>query len=417
MDTVIQEKKKIKGKHIQIIGVVAIVIAGISYLMLSVSGSSKIIIDKNKLQISEVKQEKFHDYINSKGKVQPKQTIYLDAVEGGRVKEIVAEEGSKVMKGEVIIELENNELYQQILNSEVALAEKENYLRNTRISFRNDMIQSKKNMLDSDYQLKRAKRNYEQQHRLLIKGLVPEEDFIKAKEDYEYQESMLEINWLKLKNDSLLQVTTMQTLEEDLIKMRETLKLVRSRLDHLKVKATTNAHLGTLNAEIGQSIQQGQHLGILYDLSDAKIIADIDERYISKVKKGLKAVFQYQNQNYSLIIDRVYPEVKDAVFKVELQFENEKPKALRTGQTTYVKINLDDPVDALTIKKGNFYSETAGRWVYVVSEDGTYAEKREIRIGAQNASKYQITKGLKAGEKVIISKYEQLGGYDKVVFE
>ncbi|NLR92809.1 efflux RND transporter periplasmic adaptor subunit [Flammeovirga agarivorans] len=417
MDTVIQEKKKIKGKYFQWLGFIASAFVLIAYLIISINDTSTIVIGKNKLQISEVKQEKFHDYINSKGKVQPKQTIYLDAVEGGRVKEIIAKEGSKVNKGEVIIELENNELYQQILNSEVALAEKENYLRNTRISFRNDMIQSKKNLLDSDYQLKRAKRNYEQQKRLLTKGLVPEEDFIKAKEDYEYQESMLEINWMKLKNDSLLQVTTMQTLEEDLVKMRETLKLVRSRLEHLKVTASTEAHLGNLDAEIGQSIQKGQHLGILYDLSDAKIIADIDERYITKVKKGLKGTFQYQNKNYSLVVDRVYPEVNDAVFKVELLFDHDKPLDLRTGQTTYVKLDLDDPVDALTIKKGNFYSETAGRWVYVISKDGTYAQKREIKIGAQNTSKYQIIRGLKAGEKVIISKYDQLGGYDKVVFK
>lgn len=417
MDTIIKKKKLPFHKYIGLISTAVFMMTLIVYTIWSYNAPSEISISKNKLQIATVEKGLFHDYINIKGKVHPHQTIYLDAVERGRVKKIVAQEGSFIQQGDVVIELENNELYQQILNSEVALAEKENYLRNTKINFRNDLIQSQKNVIESEYQLKRTERNYKQQERLLEKGLIAEEEYIKAKEDYFYQNELQKINKLKAENDKLLQETTMQTLEEDLMKMRTTLALVQSRLDHLLIKAPYSAYLGNIEAEIGQSIQQGQHLGILYDLSEVKIIAEIDERYITKVKKGLKASYKYQNHIYSLVVERIYPEVKEGLFKVELKFEEEKPENLHSGQTTQARLNLGNPKNALMLNKGNFYGETAGQWVYVLAEDGKTAQKRNIKIGDQNIHKYEILKGLKAGEKVVISQYNLLGDYDQIVFE
>ncbi|WP_044206064.1 efflux RND transporter periplasmic adaptor subunit [Flammeovirga sp. OC4] len=417
MDTIIKKKKSTFHQYIGYISTGIFILTIILYGISAFNAPSEISISKNKLQIAEVTNGLFHDYINIKGKIQPHQTIYLDAVERGRVKEIVAQEGSFINEGDIIIALENNELYQQILNSEVALAEKENYLRNTKINFRNDLIQSQKNLVESEYQLKRTERNYKQQERLLEKGLVAEEEYIKAKEDFLFQKEMLKINKMKAENDKLLQETTMQTLEEDLVKMRATLELVQSRLEHLEIKAPSSAYLGNIKAEIGQSIQQGQHLGVLYDLSEVKVIAEIDERYITKVKKGLKASYQFQNQNYDLVLQRIYPEVKESLFKVELIFEKEKPENLHSGQTTNARLSLGNPKESLLLNKGNFYSETAGQWVYVLSEDGKTAQKRKIKIGDQNIHKYEILDGLKAGEKVVISQYNLLGDYDQIVFE
>jgi HlyD family secretion protein len=413
MDRVIEKRKGIKKKHIYIaFGTLALLF--LLYQIIWADHSSVMRVEKEKLSISTVESGMFNDYITIIGRVEPISTIYLDAIEGGRVAEKIIEEGAMVEKGDVILKLENRQLYQTILNSEASLAEKENYLRNTRISFEAEMIQSKKSLLDNQFRLQRKKRNYEQSRMLYDEKLIPREEYLQAKEDFEYEEGLLEINQLKARNDSIMLMTNMKTLDTDLMKMRQMLGLVRERLDNLEVKAPVDGQLGMLDAEIGQSVSQGQRIGLVHVLSDYKIKANVDEHYIDKVRRELPAAFDRNGEDYKLHVKKVYPEVRDGQFEIDLVFDDSRPDNIRTGQTYHLRLQLGQPTQSILIPRGGFFQSTGGRWVFVLNEEGTAAYKREIKIGKQNPRHYEVIEGLEPGEKVITSGYEMFGDNERL---
>lgn len=416
MDKVIEKKKGLRPKHF----IWAAVTLAFGFLLFKIilSGSvSTFRTEKDKLTLSTVEEGQFNDYITVIGRVEPITTIYLDAIEGGQVEERFIEEGTMLKKGDVILRLENRQLYQTILNSEAALAEKENYLRNTRISFETELIQSRKNILDSYYRLVRNKRFYEQNKELYEEQLISREDYLQAKEDFEYESSMLDLNKLKAKNDSTIRITSMQTLEGDLAKMRQMLILVRERLDNLNVKAPVDGQLGMLDAEIGQRINEGQRIGQINVLDNFKIVALIDEHYIDRVVRELPAALDRNGTNYDLYVRKVYPEVRSGQFEIDLVFNDTTPDNIRTGQTYHIKLELGESAKAILLARGGFFQSTGGQWVYVLNENGTEATKRNIRIGKQNPLYYEVLEGLNPGETVITSGYEIFGTNDRIVFK
>jgi HlyD family secretion protein len=416
MDKLIEKKKGFQKKHIfWALGLLAVV-----FLILKLAfgdHSSVLRVDKDKLTISVVEEGIFNDYITVIGQVEPITTIFLDAVEGGTVEELFIEEGSMVKKGDVILKLENRQLYQTILNSEAALAEKENYLRNTRISFESELIQSKRNILDSEYKVIRKKRAFTQNENLYKEELISKEDYLQAKEDYEYELNLMTINKLKSRNDSILRATSMLTLEKDLGKMRQMLDLVHERLADLNVKAPVDGQLGMLDAEIGQSINSGQRIGQINVLNNFKVSAQIDEHYIDRVLRGLTATLDRNETNFNLTVKKVYPDVREGQFKIDLVFEGKKPDNIRTGQTYHVKLQLGEAQKALMVPRGGFFQNTGGQWIFVLNDDGSEAVKRPIKIGKQNPQYYEVLEGLQSGEKVITSGYEIFGTNDKIIFK
>ncbi len=416
MDKVIEKKKGIQKKHIYWgAGILLIV-----FLVLKIvfgDHTSVFRAEKDQLIISNVEDGIFNDYITVIGQVEPITTIFLDAIEGGTVEERFIEEGAMVKKGDVILRLGNRQLYQTILNSEAALAEKENYLRSTRISFETELIQSKRNILDSEFKVTRKKRTYQQYETLYKEELISKEEFLQSKEDYEYEVHLLTINKLKAKNDSLLRSTSMITLENDLGKMRQMLNLVHERLGDLNVKAPVDGQLGMLDAEIGQSINSGQRIGQINVLENFKVNAKIDEHYIDRVVRGLPATLDRNGTIFNLVVKKVYPDVREAQFKIDLVFEGSKPENVRTGQTYHVKLELGESGKALMIPRGGFFQSTGGQWIFVLNEAGTEAVKRSIKIGKQNPQYYEVLEGLKAGEKVITSGYEVFGTNEKILMK
>ncbi|MEI6142175.1 MAG: HlyD family efflux transporter periplasmic adaptor subunit [Mariniphaga sp.] len=415
MDKVIEKKKGIQKKHI-FWGLGVLVVGFLIFQVIFGDHTSTFRAEKDKLTISTVEDGMFNDYITVIGQVEPITTIFLDAIEGGTVEERLIEEGSMVKKGDVILRLENRQLYQTILNSEAALAEKENYLRSTRISFESELIQSKRNILDSEYKMTRKKRSFEQLETLFKEALISKEDYMQAKEDYEYEKNLLTINRLKAKNDSMLRATSMITLESDLGKMREMLDLVHQRLDDLNVKATVDGQLGMLDAEVGQSINGGQRIGQINVLNNFKVSAKIDEHYIDRVIHGLAASLDRNGTNFNLTVKKVYPDVREGQFKIDLVFEGMSPENVRTGQTYHVKLQLGESQKALMIARGGFFQSTGGQWVFVLNPTGAEAVKRPIKIGKQNPQYYEVLEGLNVGEKVITSGYEMFGTNERITF-
>ena len=416
MDKLLDKKKGIQKKHI-FWGIGVLFVIFLIFLIVLEDRTSTFRTDEDRLTISTVEDGMFNDYITVIGKVEPISTIFLDAVEGGTVKELLIEEGSMVKKGDVILRLENKQLYQTILNSEAALAEKENYLRNTRISFESELIQSKRNILDSDYRVTRKKRAYQQYESLYKDELISKEEYLQAKEDYEYELNLLTINKLKAKSDSVLTSTSMLTLVSDLKTMRQMLDLVHERLGDLNVKAPVDGQLGMLEAEIGQSINGGQRIGQLNVLHDYKINAQIDEHYIDRVNRGLTASLERNRNIFNLFVKKVYPDVRDGRFRIDLVFKKQKPDNIRTGQTYHVKLQLGESQKALMVPRGAFFQSTGGEWIFVLNDTGTEAIKRHIKIGRQNPQYYEVLEGLKVGEKVISSGYENFGTNEKLILK
>lgn len=403
-------------KHIPyIIG--SVLVIALALFVAIQNHKSSLNVELDKITIETVTKGEFDDYITVIGQVEPITTIYLDALEGGRVVERYIEEGEMVKKGDVILKLENRELYQTILISETSLAEKENYLRTARINFEVDRIQSKRNLLENKLQLSKATRKFEQNKKLFENQLIAKEEYLQAEEDYMYQKELLEINKQKAVSDSLIKVKDIVQLEADMLKMRKALMYVQERLDNLLVKASIDGQLGMLNAEIGQQLGQGTSLGQINVLSGYKVQALIDEHYIDRIMPDLTASLNRQDKEFNMRVRKVYPEVRQGQFKIELVFTDSIPENMRTGQTYHIKLRMGEPAEAILVPQGAFYQSTGGQWIYVLDKSGKTALKRNIKIGSKNPTYFEVLEGLQPGEKVITSGYELFGDNDRLILK
>lgn len=416
MDIQIEQKKGLKKKHYGYI-LLGVFVLFMIWKLIDKTSTNTFRTEKSKLTISTVSQGKFDDYVTINGIVSPIATVYMDAYEGGRVLEKLIEEGAMVKKGDIILKLENRGLYEQILASENNLALKQNDLRTTKINFDSRQIDGKKELAQSEFELVQSKRAYEQNKSLFEEELIAKEDYLKAKENYELSKKRNEIIILQTEQDKKLRNTTLQELDADLQRMRKTLSMVYERIDQLNVRATSDGQLGFLDAEIGQNISQGQRIGQINVLTDFKIEAEIDEHYIDRVKRDLNATLERNNTNYSLRLRKVYPEVRNGRFKIDLVFTGEKPETIRAGQSYNIKLQLGASNDALLLSKGGFYQSTGGQYVFVTDENKETAYKRNIQIGKQNSRYFEILEGLQSGESVITSSYDSFGNAEKIILK
>ncbi|MFW5699657.1 MAG: efflux RND transporter periplasmic adaptor subunit [Bacteroidota bacterium] len=416
MDRKIVDKRLIKPRHMKIgVGVILFVLMVIFITFRNPVSTYR--IDKDKVSISSVQQGEFKDYISETGQVVPISTVYLDAIEGGRVERIVIEEGAMVNQGDVILELSNHNLNLTILDSEAQLAEKSNFLREVRISMEQQKLVIEQSLLQTQYELKTKKRKYLQNKQLYADGFIAKEEYILAEENYQMARDFRELMVQRKAQDSLFREIQVAQLETSLENMQKNLSMVNKRIEHLKVKAPVDGQLGLLDAELGQSVNIGQRLGQINVLSAVKIRAEIDEHYIDRVRTGLKAYFERNTDTFALKIKKVYPEVRDGQFIVDMVFEDEVPDNIRIGQSHYVKLELGQPRQSLLLSKGGFYQSSGGQWVYVLDPTGEFALRREVQIGRQNPQYYEVLEGLNAGEKVIVSNYDMFGDNERVVFK
>ncbi len=378
--------------------------------------SSTLRVNSDTLSMGKVTRGEFNDYIRVTGQVQPMTTIQISPLEGGVVQEIVSEEGSKVQKGDVIVILSNDALDLQILNAEADLAEKENILRNTMISMEQQKLSVHQDMLQLRVEVRRAKRAYDSAKELYNEKLISKEEWLKAEEDYMLANDKLDLVTNRAKQDSLYRSVEIEQMNESLNNMRRNMLMIRKRKDNLTVRAAIDGELGLLDVVLGQNIAAGTKVGQINNLDNYKVESQIDEHYIDRVVAGLEAQFERQEESYRAAIRKVYPEVRDGKFKADFKFVGEQPANIRTGQTYYLNLQLGQPEQGLLIPRGTFYQKTGGRWIYVVSEDGSKAVKREIKIGRQNPQYYEVLEGLNEGEKVIVSGYDAFGDNEVLVF-
>ena len=403
MDRKIEHKTRLRKKHIPWFAGGAFVLIVAAWLIFGDHRSS-LRVDNRTLTIAEVKQGEFKDYVRVSGNVQPITTVQLTPLEGGIVQEIAIEEGATVKKGDVIICLSNPQLNIQILESEASLAEKENFLRNTRVQMEQEKLNLRRERLNLETEVERKKRKYQQTKALYEENLTSKEEYLQAKEDYDLTIKSAELVIERQHQDSIFRALQVDNMEMNLRSMQRNMALVRQRVENLNVVSPIDGELGLLDAVLGQSISSGQKVGQINDLSDYKIEAMIDEHYIDRVTRGLKGSFERGGERFEITVAKVFPEVRGGQFRTWLTFTGSRPDNIRTGQTYYINLELGQPTQGVIIPRGAFYQTTGGNWIFVV--EGDKAVRRPVKIGRQNPQHYEVLEGLSAGEKVIISSYE-----------
>ena len=386
----------------------ALLLVFIGWLVLR-DDARKLRVGGEAITVSEVRQGEFNDYIRVSGRVVPMTIVQLSPLEGGVVREIVAEEGAHVREGDIILILSNESLDMQILNAEADLAEKENILRNTMIQMEQQKLTLQKEKLQLQMEVRRKKRTYEAQKSLYDDNLIAREAFLQAEEDYQLAKDRLTLVENRAKQDSLYRSVEIRQMRESLENMKLNMQMIRQRKDNLTIKAPIDGELGLVDVVLGQSVAMGSKVGQINNQDNYKIEALIDEHYIDRVTAGLEADFERQGDKCNVLIRKVYPEVRDGKFKADFKFADGQPENIRNGQTFYLNLQLGQPVEAVLIPRGAFYQQTGGKWIYVVSPDGKRAVKREIRIGRQNPQYYEVLEGLEPGERVITSSYDGYG--------
>ena len=411
MDVKIERPKGIKGikkKYLIYAGCgIAAIILIVWLATTDIASTYK--VEQTGLNIEDVKAMKFDDYVRVDGRVEPISTVQISPEEGGIVMEKVMEEGAQVRKGDVIIRLSNSNLDLQILNAEAELAEKQNILRNTRISMEQDRLNNRTEQAQLELEVERKQRAYQQKKRLFDDKLIAKEDYLQAKEDYDLAVRRRKLINQRLDQDSIYRLAQVDQMEDNLANMQRTIELIRQRKEQLNVVSPIDGELGLLDVELGQSITAGQKIGQINDLTNYKVSGQIDEHYIDRVHQDLRATSAKKDQDMNLRLRKVFPEVRDGKFKVEFVFTGNRPDNIRSGQTCYISLQLGQPVDAVVIPKGSFYSATGGKWIFVVDASGKKAYRRNIRLGRQNPEYYEVLEGLEPGERVITNGYESYG--------
>ena len=414
MDRII-EKKRWTAKKIGGIASLVLLAAVIIYQIGFSDRSSRLNIDSNRLVISTVREGEFQEFIPVIGTVVPIKTIYLDAIEGGSVKQLFLEAGSFVNAGDSILELANTNLLLDIMYREAELFQQSNNLRNTRLAMEQNRLNLKAQIQELDYKIKQIKREYNNQENLFSRDLIAEQIFDATKDEYEYLIGKRDITIQSHVQDSIFRETQLGQLTQSLDRMENNLEIVKLNLENMVIKAPVSGHLTSLNAEIGESKNRGERLGQIDILDGFKLRVPVDEYYISRVSIGQRGTFTFSGNQYELAVSKVYPEVLNGRFEVDMEFVVDEPDGIRRGQSQHIRLELDDPTQALLLDRGGFYQRTGGQWVYLLDKSGNTAVKQSIRLGRQNADVFELLEGLNPGDRVITSSYDTFGDMDKLI--
>jgi HlyD family secretion protein len=413
MDRIIEEKHWIRKKYWKYIAGGSLLIALILFFLLR-DWTSTIRVDKERITIAPVIKGVFNDYITNDGTAAPISTVFLDAYEGGKVEEILMEEGSMLKKGDLILRLSNSDMDLNILNSEAQLAEKENSMRESRIRMEQEKHSLEREVFTAQFDLIAKKRTWEQNKELYKDQLISRDEWLRSDEANQLADKTLALVLLRQKQDSAFRMLQIEQINGNLKNMQMNLALIKQQQDYLNVKSPVDGQLGSLAVEIGQSISRGFRIGQINILTSYKIEADVDEHYIDRIKPGLTGYIERPSDTLKLEIKKVYPEVKNGKFRIDMVFTGKLPENIRIGQSYFIKMQLGQPSEAIQIPQGSFYQTTGGQWIFVLDKSGAYAVKRNIRIGRKNPQFYEVLEGLQPGEQVIISDYSIFGNNDKV---
>jgi HlyD family secretion protein len=415
MDRRIEKKTPIARKLMYAgAGVLALLFAW--WLVTALLGGRSLSINSERIAVSDVTVGTFEDFVPLRGRLVPRSTVYLDAVEGGRVDRVLVEDGTIVAAGDPIVVLSNTNLQLEVLGREAAVTEQLNFMRTLELQLEQNRLSHKRNLVEIDYQIVRLTRSIERQQELASRDLVSQSTIDELQDELTYYRNRREVTIESQATDARLQEQQLRQLRAAGTQLETSLALARKNLDDLNVRAPVAGKLSGFNVEVGESIVRGGRLGQIDDPDTYKLNVRIDEFYLGRVDIGQTAVATHNGRDLEMRIAKIYPQVNEGQFEVDMMFD-EEPVGLRRGQTLQLRLTLGDNADALLIPNGSFYQETGGNWVFVVAPDGTEAVKRTVRLGRRNTDFIEVLDGLEPGERVITSPYTSYAGMDRLTLD
>jgi len=403
MDQVV-ETRKLSTRLKAAIGGAAVLGAALLFWWFAPSGSSQT-VGADHVTISTVTRGTFDDFIPLRARVTPLLTVYIDAVEGGRVEKMLVEDGATVVQGQPIAVLSNAELQLSTLARQTEVEQQINNMRSQELSLAQTRLANERAVLEAGLAVEKARRQYEREKPLAEKGFVPTKQFADTRDQYEYEQQRYAVLKRTQTTDARLQSSQLAQQQAAAKSMQSGLGIARANLEALQLRAPVAGQLSGFSVQVGQSLQRGERVGQIDSPGRNKLIAGVDEFYLGRVDLQQKAVIDFGGKRYRARVTKIYPQVQNGQFQVDLQFVGEEPANIQRGQTMQARLTLGDPTPALLVPNGAFYNDTGGNWIFVVTPDGKSAEKRTVRLGRRNAEYIEVLEGLEAGEKVLTSPY------------
>jgi len=371
-------------------------------------------VSADELIISDVSSGTLEDLTPIRGSVQPLNTVFLDAVDGGVVEEILVEEGSYVEIGQPLLQLSNNTLQLQVANNDTQTTEQLNNLKNISNNLETTRLQTERQLIDIRFRIKELERNYAQLTPLLEKNLVSRSEYETVRDELEYQRQVYANTQERQELEEKIRVERLTQIEGQMSKLEENLELAKNTFENLLVRAPVSGQLTSLPIQIGENMNRGERLGQIDSVDQYKIVAQVDEFYVSRVSPGQTARFTLSNRERAAEVTKVYPEITQGSFTIDLEFSGPMPENIRRGQTLQLELTLGQSIETLLIPVGGFIQDTGGNWVFVVNNDGSQAHRRDITSGRRNNRFLEVQSGLEAGNRVITSNYSQFLNYERL---
>lgn len=415
MDRVVARRTLSLRAKIGLAAVGAAALLGIGWVYLPRGDSQTVPADR--IAISTVTEGRFDDFLPLRARVTPLVTVYLDAIEGGRVEDVLVEDGATVQKGQLLARLSNAELQLSVLARQTEVTQQLNSMRSQELALSQTRLTNARALLEADLDLKKAQRQYEREAPLAARGFVAGRTFADTRDGFAYQRDRRAVLAQAQRTDERLQSSQLAQLRASADTLQSSLAVARGSLEALNLRAPVAGTVSAFSIQVGQSMARGERLGQIDSPGRNKLVAGIDEYYLPRVQPGQAAAVDWNGKSYRMKVAKIYPTVRNGQFEIDLQFLDGEPPQIQRGQTLQTKLTLGDPVRARMIPNGSFYNETGGSWVFVVTPDGGEAVKRAVRLGRRNADFIEILDGLQPGEKVLTSPYTGFADKDRLVLE
>jgi len=395
--------------------IAAALLAIISLWSHAVPGSGKNLrLAQDKVEIARVTFGEFEDFIPLRGQIMPLRTIYLDSIEGGRVEKIHLEDGSDVEEGQAIVDISNSNLQLSSFTLETQVSEQLNNMQSQELRLAQNQLAQKREQNELDYQIRLAESKLQRLKPLIKSGNVRLSEVTDGESELAYLQRKHQFLLEAIHADEALQQAQMKALRDSVQHLQSNLGFAKQNLDKLNVRSPMKGKLTAFSLQLGQSIKPGERFGQIDDPHQIKLVALVDEFYMPRLFVGQEAELNFQEKGYALAIKKIYPQVSNGQFQVDLTFTDEPPPGLRRGQSMQAQLQLSENSKALMIPNSSFYQDTGGNWIFVLSADGHQAIKRNIKLGRRNIRNIEVLEGLQAGEQVVISAYSGYLNMDRL---
>lgn len=399
---------ELKKPHVLRRAIYAILVAtalAAAYLFAVSTGQRQLSVKRGNLNISTVTVGAFEDFIPLRGQITPLNTVYLDAVEGGRVEKILVEDGAEVAVGDLLVRLSNTSLQFDAIAREAEVTQQLNTIKSIELQLEQNRLAHQRALIDADYHIRRLSLLAERRRPLAARGAISRSELEELENELAYQMRVREATLIAQNTDERLQKAQIIELRGQTDTLKRNLHIAKTNLESLNVTATMAGKVTALSVEVGQSLSRGERIGQIDDPVNFKVTALVDEFYIARVFSGQKARLEIAGETHALTVDKVFSQVARGQFEITLAFDDTTPPSIRRGQNVQGRLTLGDASEARIIINGDFLQQTGGLWVFALNDSENVAQRRVIRVGRRNSRYIEVLDGLEEGDKVIVSSY------------